>query len=235
MSVFRSLMMANAAVDPLKQPLTFTAEEAGATVALNTVGTLTIPGMHYRMGKSGLWLPYTAGTVIDLPNIGDSCQFWNSDSTLSINGSNYANFLIPKKVSATGNIQSLLNWSNTLHEYCFCYLFYAAGNGGVTCTPYMPAKTLVKGCYYYMFFYTPNLKKAEFMAETLATQSCGGMFQSCWSLKERRVHFTEWHANATGSWGFNAPSTGTFYKPSALPEEYGTSRIPEGWTVVNID
>lgn len=261
MSGFRRGMIANAtASDPmLKVPLTFTAEEAGATVALNVYGTCTIPGMHYRMGVAGDWMPYTAGTVLTLANIGDSCQFWNSAETLAINAynSNYAKFVIPKKMSASGNIMSLLNWREDCYDQCFFALFTGAK---ITKAPLLPATELATLCYDYMFSYCalieppklpatvlaygcyrsmlascPALTKAPTLpAETSVDHCYNNMLNGCSNLTEIRVHFTSW-SDATYQWVYGVTSTGTFYKPSALPEEYGESRIPEGWTVVNID
>jgi hypothetical protein len=63
------------------------------------------------------------------------------------------------------------------------------------------------------------------------------MFKGCTNLKEIIVHFTAYRVDANHlalfEWVKGVSSTGTFYKPSALPEQYGTDRIPEGWSVVN--
>lgn len=234
MSVFRSLMMANAAVDPLKVPLTFTAEEAGSTVALNTVGTQTISSMHYRMGKSGAWMPYTAGTVIDLPNIGDSCQFWNGSKYLSDSSGKRANFKLTGKVGASGNIQSLLNWRTDGYPFgCFNHLFLS--QSALTKMPIIPAVTSMQAYYLNNAFHGTSIAKAEIPGMPLLESCYYRTFMSCTKLKEIRVHFTEWHNTATNEWVSSVSPTGTFYKPSALPEEYGVSRIPTGWTVVNID
>jgi hypothetical protein len=249
-------MMANAAVDLLTVPLTFTAEEAGAAVALNTTG-ITIPGMHYRMGTSGLWMPYTAGAVIDLPNIGDSCQFWNSESTLSTSLNDEARFSIYKKVRANGNCMSLLNWIDYCPDYCFSRLFekqstcsgeilLPAKRLGMYChywmlgpdcrvTAKLPATTLSESCYRGMFGRNNTLQSIVLPATKLVPYCYYFMFEYGGYLSEIKVSFTEWHENATTNWVNGVSKTGTFYKPSALPEEYGISRIPEGWTVVNID
>lgn len=259
MSGFRRGMIANAtASDPmLKVPLTFTAEEAGATVTLNVYGSVTIPAMHYRMGKSGLWLPYTAGTVIDLPNIGDSVQFWNNAETLSAWTNDYAGFSLPKKVAASGNIQSMLNWRTDCPFRCFNQLFLGVK---LTSLPLMPAKIIGGSSYYnmygnyskiyqtklildfplstesflHMFQFATGFEAVELRGERTETVNMRAMFRGCTTLKEITVHFTSW-VGESSDWVLDVSSGGTFYKPSALPEEYGTARIPEGWTVVNID
>jgi hypothetical protein len=269
MSERRRMMIANA-LDPLKVPLTFTAEEAGATVALNVYGTCTIPGMHYRMGKSGLWLPYTAGTAIELPNIGDSVQFWNNASTLSTSQSNYAQFAFSNAggITASGNAMSLLNWSATVPAWGFAYLLrYTAL---LTSLPLFPSTQvgvagyycMCQGCVslvnqkvslpspiipnagYYAAFMDSSITEADIDGSTGmgdGYNSLSACFSNCTSLKVIRVKFTRWYKDSASGdsyfagWVKNVSATGTFYKPSALPEEYGVSRIPEGWTVVNID
>ena len=233
MSIFRSLMMANATVDLLTVPLTFTAEEAGATVTLNTIG-ITIPGMHYRMGKSGLWLPYTAGMMLTLENIGDSCQFWNSKATLSDNSGMRASFKLTGKIRASGNIQSLLNWRTNLYPFgCFNHLFISQKS--LSQMPLIPPVTSMQAYCLNNSFNNTGIAKAEIPDTALVDNCYHSMFLYCTQLKEIRVHFTAWHENATTNWVNGVSPTGTFYKPAALPEEYGISRIPEGWTVVNID
>lgn len=237
MSVFRSLLMANAAVDPLKVPLTFTAEEAGSKVTL-IPRNITLSGMHYRMGKSGLWLPYIANTAIGLPNIGDSCQFWNSEDRLGTSYNTTALFWGSGKVSASGNIQSLLNWRTDCPDRSFQYMFNAQSNLSDVSKLLLPATSVGVYSYQYMFercrFETPPI------LPNITYYGTGGMaymFINS-SITSMRVGFTSWGDSANPffkDWLSGVPSTGTFYKPSALPEEYGASRIPEGWTVVNID
>ena len=235
MSGFRRGLMANAAIDPLKVPLTFTAAEAGATVAITATGSATVSGLHYRMGKSGLWLPYTAGTVIALPNIGDSVQFWNSENALSTNANNRVQAVITGKTAASGNMQSMLNWNETLRGIWSVYNHMFYQNLDLVAAPLLPATEVCGYCYTNMFSTTGITKAPELLATTLASYCYYRMFTACTNLKEIRVHFTEWHEDATLQWVSGVPAGGIFYKPSALPEEYGISRIPEGWTVVNID
>jgi surface protein len=59
------------------------------------------------------------------------------------------------------------------------------------------------------------------------------MFRGCTKLNSINVNFSAWNpTNATGSWVRNVSSSGTFTCPADLPEEFGESRIPTGWTVV---
>jgi hypothetical protein len=58
------------------------------------------------------------------------------------------------------------------------------------------------------------------------------MFKDCTSLNNININFSAWPTNATYNWVENVSSTGTFTCPTALPEEFGNSRIPTGWTIV---
>ena len=123
--------------------------------------------------------------------------------------------------------------ATTLAAYCYNSMF--SGCTGLTSAPELPAKTLATSCYNSMFRGCTGLTSApELPATTLATSCYNSMFGGCTHLSLIKVHFTAWRSG-TNSWVTNVPSTGTFYKPSALPEEFSTSTIPTGWTVVNID
>jgi len=69
----------------------------------------------------------------------------------------------------------------------------------------------------------------------LAPGGYQSMFYGCTKLSSIEVSFTSWTkaTNQTYNWVYGVASSGTFTKPTALAEEYGTSRIPTGWTVVN--
>ena len=79
-----------------------------------------------------------------------------------------------------------------------------------------------------------SLRRFDLIQTTLASNCYRSMFQGCTHLSLIKVHFTAWGAQ-TNNWVNNVLPTGTFYKPSALPEEFSTNKIPTGWTVVNID
>ena len=123
--------------------------------------------------------------------------------------------------------------ATTLATSCYSRMFY--GCTGLTSAPELPATTLKTSCYNGMFYGCTGLTSApELPATTLASSCYSGMFRDCTKLSLIKVHFTAW-GKQTSVWVSNVPSTGTFYKPSALPDEFSTDRIPTGWTVVNID
>ena len=128
--------------------------------------------------------------------------------------------------------------ATTLATYCYYSMFQ--GCTGLTNAPELPATTLSTCCYYSMFNGCTGLTNApELPAKTLATQCYRLLFKGCKNISIIKIHFTSWDISAvsgkTNGWVNGVSPTGTFYKPSALPEEYGTSKIPTGWTVVNID
>ena len=116
-----------------------------------------------------------------------------------------------------------------------CYQSMFQGCTGLTSAPELPATTIANACYGYMFSGCTGLTSApELPATTLAIICYQYMFQGCTGLSLIKVHFKDWGSQTT-SWVSDVSPTGTFYKPSSLPEEYGTGKIPTGWTVVNID
>ena len=126
--------------------------------------------------------------------------------------------------------------ATTLAEWCYSYMFNGCTN--LTQAPKLPAITLNYWCYYEMFDGCTNLMQApELPATTLAEQCYSLMFYGCTSLSQIHVSFDNWNdANyPTSNWVEDVAPTGTFICPKALAEEYGESRIPEGWTVKYID
>ena len=116
-----------------------------------------------------------------------------------------------------------------------CYQSMFSGCTGLTSAPELPATKLATFCYDSMFNGCTGLTSApELPATTLESRCYTTMFIGCTDLSLIKVHFTAWGTQTT-NWVSNVSPTGTFYKPTALPEEYGTDKIPTGWTVVNID
>ena len=213
-------------------PLTLTAEQANSTVKLTATGSPTVSGLHYRLGKSGEWLAYTIGNTITLANIGDSVQFWNSADTLSNSASNYVQFVMTGIVNASGTVQSLLNFSDICPTFSFFRLFRDCVS--MTSAPKLSAAILGTYSYYGTFYGCTSLTEIILPAKNLSNYCYYGIVQRCTNVSTVRVYFTAWDpSNATTSWLGSVAASGTFIKPAALPEEYGTDRIPSGWTVVN--
>ena len=192
--------------------LCFTAESANSSVQLTAVGSP--PAVTLVKSFDGInWEAYAVGEVIDLPSTGDLVYLAAGEGGNESFGSStsaYHKFVINGLVAASGDITSLRRFDleqTTLANRCYLSMF--RGCTGLTSAPELPATTLANNCYYYMFY-------------------------GCTGLSLIKVHFTAWGTQTT-NWVTSVSSAGTFYKPSALSEEFGESKIPTGWTVVNID
>ena len=192
--------------------LRFTAKSVNSSVQLTAVGSA--PAVTLVKSFDGVnWEDYAVGEVIELPSIGKYVYLAAGESgneTFCSSASNYNKFVINGLVAASGDITSLISFDlehTTLASSCYSRMFY--GCTGLTSAPELPATTLAGNCY-------------------------KGMFSGCTKLSLIKVHFTAW-GSQTVRWVYNVSPTGTFYKPSALPDEFSTDRIPTGWTVVNID
>ena len=84
-----------------------------------------------------------------------------------------------------------------------------------------------------MFENCVNLTSAKIMASVMRSLALSSALKGCSRIADIEVSFSSWDGNFSGDWVSGVAASGTFTKPSALPEEYGTSRIPTGWTVVN--
>ena len=218
--------------------LRFTAEDSNSSVQLTAVGSA--PAVTLVKSFDGVnWEDYAVGEVIELPSVGDFVYLAAGEGGNNAFGSSldaYHKFVINGLVAASGDITSLRNFDlaqTKLSSNCYSYMF--RGCTGLTSAPELPATTLATNCYNSMFYGCTGLTSApELPATTLANYCYRSMFQDCTHLSLIKVHFTAWGAQ-TNYWVSNVASTGTFYKTSALPEEYATSKIPTGWTVVNIN
>ena len=88
---------------------------------------------------------------------------------------------------------------------------------------------------------TSLTKTPELPATQLAVGSYLEMFKGCTRLSEIKVRFSNWgelNQNNGGTywntdhWLDDVAPSGTFICPEELPEEFGESRIPEGWKII---
>ena len=192
--------------------LCFAAEADNSSVQLTAVGSA--PAVTLIKSFDGVnWEDYSVGEVIELPSIGDFVYLAageGGNETFGSSLSNYHKFVINGLVAASGDITSLRRFDLIQTPFAnFCYNSMFSGCTGLTSAPELPATTLATDCY-------------------------NSMFGRCTHLSLIKVNFTAWEGKTNG-WVSGVASTGTFYKPTALTEEYGTSEIPTGWTVVNIE
>ena len=224
--------------------LCFTAEEAGSTVAMRAFGSA--PAVTLETSFDGeIWEPFTVGeTTITLPNVGDKVYFRageGGNTAMASSPRAYNKFsIITGRISASGNIMSLLNRDvpdSIMPRYCFASLFN--GCTSLAQAPELPATTLATYCYANMFRGCASLAQApELPATTLATKCYGYMFDGCRNIDCIKCSF-EAFGDGTSDWLSNVSPIGTFICPTALGTnetiQRGASYCPEGWTVINED
>ena len=121
---------------------------------------------------------------------------FNSGVPLYIRGNNpngfssipsaYYTFIIEgDNVSCSGNIMSLINYTNTpdVIPCSFCFYGLFENCNALTTAPELPATELKFACYSYMFYGCSSLTTApELPAMTLAKHCYGRMFSGCTSI-----------------------------------------------------
>lgn len=153
------------------------------------------------------YLSYNCGLKINLNN--SSVSFVNISNELSLSEENYYYFNIVGDVVVSGNIQSLLNYSNNVYNYCFYKLFSDCKT--LTNAPILPITELASNCYAYMFSGCISLiKPPELPATTLVDYCYKGMFEGCVLLDNIKAYFGQWHENATENWLKGVSSNGSF-------------------------
>ena len=223
--------------------LCFTAEEAGSTVAMQAVGSA--PSVTLETSYDGkIWEPFTVGgTTITLPNVGDKVYFRAGEGGNPAMASSFRQYnkfsIITGRISASGNIMSLLNRDvpdSIMPNYCYSNMFYRCTS--LVQAPELPATTLANYCYNNMFWACTSLAQApELPATTLATGCYNNMFRACEKvslISTRQTSFT-----GCTNWLSGVAQSGIFYCPTSLGTDETISRggnaCPEGWTVINKD
>ena len=171
-----------AVIEPPKPYLCFTST-GDSTVAMQQNGTPNTSAnkvIQYKL-NNGQWQTWdlSAVTLAD----GDK-MYVKSDDEISMAESTeiYKKFVMTGSIVASGNIMSLLNFSTTLPNYAFCYLFNSCTS--LVQPPELPATTLSGHCYERMFSYCSSLTYAtELPATTLSDNCYNTMFMNCTSLK----------------------------------------------------
>lgn len=263
-----------ASATPDKDYLCFTAETNGSTVELIKNGNAYDVILQYSTDDCENWVLVdfstvtTTGTI--MLDVGRRVYFRNirwADEVPGFSkdydyesGYNYYQFVMSGKISASGNVMSLVDsqvkTTTIPSEYCFYGLFEDCKslirapelpadvlkgncykNMFKRCTslseaPALPATTLVEDCYNQMFYECTGLKSAPALpAEKLAEYCYSGMFKSCTNLNLVRASFTEWMDYATDNWLDGVAEEGMFVCPDALDKATtGTGNIPDGWT-----
>lgn len=179
----------------------------------------------------------TSSTLQTVPGLvqGDVVKFYRAETTAlsgseSDNWNNRLNGTAQYKFS--GNLASLIGFSETLPTYCFQNIFYNCsvvdaselelpwttlsqwcfGRMFFNCTkltepPYLPAETAVDSCYRLMFRNCTALKKiARMGCKNLAYASHYAMYQLCSGLEKVTLPLFDTYANQALSFIFNGCS-----------------------------
>lgn len=139
-------------------------------------------------------------------------------------------------IDVFGNINSLQNFSKLFVNGAQNYVSLAKFKGVRDASKIILPPIVVQNCYIEMFKDCTSLIKAPILPGTIAPDCYSHMFEGCTNLNLIEVNFTSWKIGMktfTDSWVYKVAQEGTFIKPTQLPEEYGSNRIPKNWTVIN--
>ena len=164
-------------------PLTFTAQQTDSYVFFRRVGGIQLSGLQIKYNTDQDW-QYIDSTQTHYPiAAGHSIQVRNLNNTLSLNTEKHLIILFKAdtKIRASGNIMSLLNFSDKCHQYCFYNLF--ANQKSLLQAPQMPCLNLASNCYHNMYQGTGLIQMPNLPAAELASYCYFYMFYKCEDLK----------------------------------------------------
>lgn len=198
--------------------------------------------LYYRRNMEDGWTEYPmtdgVGQIIYLQNPDEYVQFccMSSESQLQQYFENSYNGYYCRlqgngnMVSFKGNIQSLLNYSDTCYRYCFCNLFGMDDVLQAIDQLYLPAQNLQEGCYSQMFYQCSNLKYSMkcLPAKEINSSNCySNMFGWCTSLStvpKIQVQFINQDCSGTFTYMFQScqylsDASNIQIKPQYLPSD----------------
>ena len=242
----------------IRTPLTFVGKDTTNAVKLTKIGNPHQISLQYSK-NGGEWTTYNIEDIIEFGNE-ETVAFKGNNSAINVGYNNQYQFVMTGIIDATGNIQSLMGYSDTVADNCYyrlfrqcnsmrtapqlpamnlansCYRFMFNECTNLITAPQFPATTLVQQCYDNMFFGCSNLTGCPNIAGTNpASNSCQSMFQSCPKFSYVKVNFTNTTMNVNSStnlWLNNAASTGTVVCPTSLTiNTRDDNTVPAGWTI----
>ena len=156
-----------------------------STVAMTQKGTPNTSAnkvIQYKL-NDGQWQTWDLSAV----SLADGDKMYlKSDDEIPVSetGNIYKRFIMTGSIAASGNIMSLLNFSDTLTLYAFYCLFEGTFQAAVlTQAPELPATTLADGCYKSMFASCGSLTQPPALPATTLAEFCYDyMFGGCASL-----------------------------------------------------
>ena len=145
------------------------------------------------------------------------------------------------KKSHVVSAENLILPATILKDYCYRAMFSYAED--LIKAPSLPATTLAKGCYWYMFEGTSITSAPELLATTFVAECYGHMFEACSQLNYIKCLAVNGLnvSKRTEGWvrnkdvdTFAVQPTGTFVKDSNNTSwTVSVSGIPQGWIVVD--
>ena len=163
--------------------ITFTGETSDFTLAVGSAGAKEWNGTVEYSTDHNTWTTWD-GTEI---SSADKKLYLRGSGNTTFRTSNGAHFVLSARAACSGNIQTLLEYSNPPSDIssndCYRSMFYGCTN--LTQAPNLPATTLTAWCYLDMFSGCTSLTKApELPATTLISYCYSGMFGGCTSLTQ---------------------------------------------------
>lgn len=169
--------------EPERDYLCFTST-GDSTVELKQNGTPNTSAgkvIQYKL-NNGQWQNWDLSTI----SLSDGDKMYlKSDDEIPVGElyNIYKQFIMTGSIATSGNIMSLLNFSDALADYAFIYLFKDCTS--LTAAPKLPATTLAENCYAYMFYNCTSLVQSpELPATTLVFNCYTNMFNECISLTQ---------------------------------------------------
>ena len=179
----------------LDEPLCFTAKEANSTVRM--VANSKAPTVSLEYSTDGnTWSSFEVGTTtVTLANIGDKMYMRATSAgntgmgcySSDYGGFIYNRFVMAGKISASGNVDTLLNQNvnATLTFACYYGLFEYCTS--LTSAPELPATTLADYCYKLMFHGCTSLTTAPTIKTyTSGLADCFSQMLNMWDSYEHK-------------------------------------------------
>lgn len=166
----------------------FTANENSSIEVIKN-GTISVDLQYSFNGVQWeVYAPYTRTLNVAK---GQTVLFKGNNPTgLNTDADNYITFNLIGNISVSGNVMGLIdngvgNTTEIPNDSCFIKLFQSSVGITSVSDNFLPATTLKKQCYSYMFDGCSNLRKAPNLHATILAESCyQSMFNGCTSLTQ---------------------------------------------------
>lgn len=229
------------------------------TVELLTAGTLGLHAngaecipvtMYYWINKDpnsnrdnydGTITSTSSVTYIPNLNSGDKIKFYRAETTALGSVENASSpwnnrFTGTAYVKLSGNLASLIGFSETLPPGAFRYFLYNYRCKDASELEFPWENVSSSYCFCRMFQNNISLTKApKLKADNISSNCYQWMFLNCSSLVEVTCLCKTKNSNSTSSWLDGVASTGTFIKHPDATWSEGKSGIPTGWSVKNMN